>query len=91
MTIGLPLYVNGCHTIIHPWAFHSWDTLHATKGPLDDLLRTFTYAELFALPLTPSRYESKLDCGEIDKIIQYAHPDERQCLTFRQAREWLKI
>lgn len=94
MSIALPMYEKGFQPNIYQWPFGHWESPHALKGPLDNLdnpARTFTYEELLALPPTPSRFHGKLDCGEIDKIIQYAHPNERQCLTFRQARECLRI
>ena len=91
MTVGLPLYQKNFRPNIYPWPFGEWGTHHKAKGPKDQSAETFTYAELLALPPTPSRYEGKLDCGEVDKIIQYANPKEDQCLTFRQAREWLRI
>lgn len=93
MSIGLPLYVAGLHLNVYPRPFGDWETAHATKGPLDDFSRTFTYAQLLMLPPTPSRFDGKDDCGEIDKIIEYANPDQlkRQSLTFREMRKWLKI
>jgi hypothetical protein len=87
MTIGLNLYERGFKTNIHPQPFGEWQSAHAAKGPLDNPARTFTYEELLTLPQAPSRFEGKLDCGEVDKIIMYA--EKHQCLTFRQAREWL--
>lgn len=91
MTTGLLMYENGFRTNIIPWPYGSWNDAHTRKGPLDNPDRKFKLEELFALPPTPSVYEGRFYCGEIDKIIQYAHPSERQCLTFRQAREWLGI
>lgn len=79
------------YPVVLPLPHGQWGTYHTGRGPIDNPTRTFTYAELLALPPMQGRNPETLICGEIDKIIQYASPNERQCLTFRQAREWLKI
>lgn len=91
MSIGLSLYKNGFRPDIIPFHYGAWSDFHTHKGPLDNPERKFKLEELFALPPTPSIYAGRFYRGEIDKIIQYAHPSEHQCLTFRQAREWLGI
>ena len=89
MTVGLPMHEKGFRPTIVPWAFGEWDKHHAKKGPADYPHQNFTYEELLALPPTTSRHKGKQDCGELDKVIRYAGQGE--ALTFRQAREWLKI
>jgi len=92
MTVGLSMHENGSQPNIIPWPYGSWTDTHTHKAPIDNPDRKFKLQELFALPPTPSPYhEGIFYCGEIDKIIQYANPSEHQCLTFRQAREWLGI
>lgn len=92
MSVGLPLYEKKFQPDIRPWPYGAWGQHHPLIGPPHDKDLTFTHEEMFALPPTPDRKgKGKLNCGEIDKILMYAHPDERQCLTFRQAREWLRI
>jgi hypothetical protein len=91
MSVGLPLYDKKFQPYICPLPYGAWNTRHPLIGPLHEST-TFTHEELFALPPTPDRNrKGKLNCGELDKILMYADPKERQCLTFRQARDWLRI
>ena len=92
MTVGLFMYEKGFKTHILPLPYGKWTDVHSHKAPKDNPDRKFTLEELFALPPTPNPYKDGIFyCGEIDKILQYAHPSEHQCLTFRQARDWLGI
>jgi len=91
MSVGLSMYESEFQPNIIPWPYGAWENPHTHKAPLDIPARKFTLAELSALPPTPSIYDGAFYCGEIDKILQYAHPAEHQCLTFKQAREWLGI
>lgn len=92
MSVGLPMYDKKFKPYICPLPYGTWDGRHHLIGPPDNEFTNFTHEEMFALPPTPDRQrKGKLNCGELDKILMYANPKERQCLTFRQAREWLKI
>lgn len=92
MSVGLPLYEKSFQPNIRPLPYGAWEDHHPLIGPPSNKRINFTHEEIFALPPTLDRKrKGKLNCGELDKILMYASPSERQCLTFRQAREWLRI
>ena len=55
---------------IIPKPYGDWITLHPRKGLVDDKEHRYNYLQLFSSPPTPSRFNGKLDCGEIDKIVE---------------------
>ena len=55
---------------IIPIPYGDWSTSHPRKGPLDGSTTKYSYYQLFVYPPTPSRSKGKLDCGEVDKIIE---------------------
>ena len=55
---------------IIPQPYGDWYTHHPRKGPIDDYNITYSYQELFALPPSQSRSDGKLECGEVEKMVE---------------------
>ncbi len=82
LTLGAGLERLGIKPNIIPRPYGRWSTRHPRKGPTSELDKTYTYQELFASPAVPSRSNGKLDCGEVDKTIEFVKAGE--AMTYKE-------
>lgn len=92
LTIAANLKQQAYRPNIVPLAYGDWHTRHPRKTPLKASATKptpYSYADLFALPLTPSSVAGKFDCGEVDKIATAV--SNKKALTFTGFSQWYEL